>query len=311
MRGRAARFAVVDVGSNTIHLLVADCDGQRLTRLNRESVRLRLGADVARSGFIDPEKVNAAVQVVRLFVGRATRFESDSVTLIGTQAVRAAQNGVHLAREVQRATGLPLQVIDPRAEARLAYLGTTLDYPGERPRLIVDVGGGSTQLLTVDEQGQCHSTHSVPVGSLNLPMRYLLHDPPTARELGRLERAVLCALQDAQHALRGGGMRPEYAVATGGVARRLRRAGRLAAGEPLTLAWLERFVPVAFSVNAEALDVVGAVRTVDADMVRAGAVVLRDVLQGCGIRYCGVSDHGIREGAVPCLARGQHIAGAA
>lgn len=301
-----SRYAAIDVGSNTVHLLVAECDGKSLRAITDESTRLGLGADVARGRAITPAKMSVAAATVRSYVIRAQKERARIIVLLGTQAVRAAVNGDRVAEAVERAAGLPLHVVAPAVEARLGYLGTTLDRPDKRPRLVVDIGGGSTQLLFAGAGGAHHFLGSLPVGSVALPTRYLLHDPPSKPARERLELAVreAVATLDLERVTK---LEPEYGVLIGGVGRRMARAGRLGSNEPLVRLWVERLVDAVLSVSAETMEVFGAARLEDVDMIRAGAVILREAMSAFQLQYCVVSSNGIREGAVLAMARGEDV----
>ena len=291
-----------------MHLLVADSDGRTLSAVDDESTRLRLGAEVAQGGALDRGKVRLAVQTVRGYVARAQQLRCRTICLVGTQAVRSASNGAELAQDVKAATGLPLHVIEPAEEARLGLLGTTLDTPDERVRLVIDMGGGSTQ-LTLAEGTQSHFLQSLPIGSVGLPMRFIKHDPPRKAERDSMELAVHQAVGVLNvHPAHQRAVHAEYGVVVGGVGRRLGRAGRLQPAEPLVRLWIDRLAGVVMGVSAEAMEVFGAARFEDADMIRAGAIILREVMATYGLQYCVVSNFGIREGAVLALARGEAIA---
>src|SRR6266581_586752 len=111
------RIAVIDVGSNTIHLLVADSDATTLSCVDDQSTRLQLGAEVARDGSFDPRKMHAAVEVVARYVNRARTAEAAELHLLGTAAVRAAANRVELIDKLTAATGIRLQVLSAEEEA--------------------------------------------------------------------------------------------------------------------------------------------------------------------------------------------------
>ncbi|MBV8086841.1 MAG: hypothetical protein JO247_18705 [Chloroflexi bacterium] len=303
-----ARFAVIDVGSNTVHLLVADSNGRTLTALDDESTRLRLGAEVAQGGALDRGKIRLAVQTVHGYVSRAQQLRCRTICLVGTQAVRSASNGAELAEAVRLNTGLPLYVIEPAVEARLGFLGTTLDTADERVRLVIDMGGGSTQLTLAEGNEQAHFLQSLPIGSVALPTKYLKHDPPRKLERESMELAVHQAVGVLNvHPAHQRAVHAEYGVVVGGVGRRLGRAGRLEPAEPLVRLWIDRLANVVMTVSADAMEVFGAARFEDADMIRAGAIILREVMATYGLQYCVVSNYGIREGAVLALARGEEI----
>src|SRR5213593_4879887 len=94
------RIAVIDIGSNTIHLLVADSDATTLSCVDDQSTRLQLGAEVARDGSLDPQKMHAAVEVVSRYVERARAAKAAEVHLLGTAAVRAAANAGELIEQL-------------------------------------------------------------------------------------------------------------------------------------------------------------------------------------------------------------------
>jgi exopolyphosphatase / guanosine-5'-triphosphate,3'-diphosphate pyrophosphatase len=305
--GRKQRYGVVDVGSNTVHLLVAECDGQTLTPIDDESTRLQLGADVALTGLFEGRKMRMATETVRGYVEQAQRQRTDTICLLGTQAVRTAGNGQRLARGIQDTTGHPLRVISPAVEARLGYLGTTLDLPDKRPRLIVDIGGGSTQLMLVDGKGRTHFEDSLPIGSVALPAKFMRHDPPRPSETERAELAVQQAVGRMNQRFPENAVEPSYGILIGGVGRRLARAGRLRPSEPIVRLWVERLSTATMAASAEAIEAFGAARFEDAEMLRAGALILRHVMAARGLQYCFASINGIREGAVLALSHGEEI----
>jgi len=316
------RLAVIDVGSNTIHLLVAECDGRTLDSIVDQSARLRLGADVARGRAVTSAKIALAATTVSDYVITAQQQRAQSILLLGTQAVRAATNGPDLVQSIQQATGLPLKVLSPAVEARLGCWGTQLDAPDDQPHLIVDIGGGSTQLSLAEGSRELRFLGSLPVGSVSLATQFLLHDPPSRNARERLEPAVHEAVaavasrevqesgvgsQESGVAAAEARVAPGYGIIIGGVGRRLRKAGRLSSGEPLVRLWVERLVDAVMSVSAETLEVLGAAKAEDVDMIRSGAVILREVMHAYGLQYCLVSNNGIREGAILATARGEDV----
>lgn len=305
----AARYAVADVGSNTLHLLTAKSDGAHLRPLHEESVRLRLGADVARAGAISTGNLEAALLAIERFVTRAKRAGVETMRLLGTQPIRGAANARSLAKAVQRGTGLRLHTLTPETEALLGYVGTTIDHPGLRPGLIVDIGGGSTQVSIVDKKERFRFSCSVPVGTINLPVRFLEHDPPRPDEVEALVSAVNHAVAPIGQRVLEAGIELDRGVLIGGLARRLHRAGRRAQGASLTRSWLERFQTAAMEISGDGFEALGAARQDEIDMLRAGSTILLALMHSCRVPAFSVSRYGIREGAVLLLARGRDVPG--
>ncbi|HEX6513863.1 MAG TPA: hypothetical protein VF157_16285 [Chloroflexota bacterium] len=296
----------MDVGSNTVHLLIADSNGRKVAPVDDQSTRLRLGEDVARCGHFQPEKVTLAIETMQAYAERAARSGAKTICLLGTQAVRAAANGNQFASDVEQELSLPLRVISPSTEAQLGYLGTTLDVPERDAHLVVDIGGGSTQLLLAKGGATTFVGSLAGIGSVTLPARSIHHDPPREAEREHMDLTIRQALGILAHP-DGGHVRPRFGVIIGGAGRRIRRAGRLGPKEPLVRSWVQRMADAALAASTEMMDVFGAVRPEDADIVRTGALVLRHVMDAFDLQHCYVSDNGIREGAVLALARGEGI----
>ncbi len=303
----ASRYGVIDVGSNTVHLLVADCDGTHLRSVHDESRRLQLGKEVALHGCLATDKIEAAAGAVAEFVSVAEQHNAQAIRVLGTQAVRSAQNRNELLDCFNAFVEQPIQVLDPRTEAHLGYLGTTLDRALPGPYLTIDIGGGSTQLLLVDAAGTSHFVHTLPVGSVGLPVRFWQNDPPSPWEHARAVESVRGAINASNGHSGRYAVAPELGVLIGGVGRRLLKAGRLKSGDRMVHSWVERLTRTTMSVTSEAMEVLGAAAAAEADMVRAGAAILHQVMTAFSLDHCVVSDKGIREGAVLTLARGQEV----
>lgn len=303
----AVRYAVADVGSNTVHLLMAKSDGARLRPIHEESIRLRLGADVARAGSISEANLAATLTAIKRFVARSKRLGAANVRLLGTQPIRGAANARSLANAILRGTGLPLHTLTPETEALLGYVGTSIDYPGFRPGLVVDIGGGSTQVSIIDKKQRFRFSCSVPVGTVSLPIEFLKHDPPWRQEAEAVKAAVERAVAPIGHQILEEGLKLDHGLVIGGLARRLHRAGRSANTALLSADWLKRFQHASMHVSSEAFETLGAARKDDVSMLRAGATILAAVMNSCRIMSVSVSRYGIREGAVLLLARGRDI----
>ena len=194
------RLGCIDIGSNTTRLLVADSDRGRLQWVHQERSFTRLGHELAQHGAIGSAKIAEVVAVVRDQHDSARMHGAADVRVVATEAVRSACNGDELCAAVRRSTGLSVEVLSARNEARLAFLGvagTLLEAPaGELG--VVDVGGGSSELVVGTAPDSVRWWASVPIGSGELAHPRLLADPPTmdeltvareqiAAELGRLD----------------------------------------------------------------------------------------------------------------------------
>ena len=141
--------AGVDVGANSVHLLVAVVTGHRLEPVVDESVFLGLGDRVDKAGSLGPAKRGELTAALVRYAQTARRLGADRIAFVGTEPMRRAGDAASAVHEVGLASGAPLYVIDPREEAELTLIGVTQGRPIERELAIVDVGGGSSQIVRV------------------------------------------------------------------------------------------------------------------------------------------------------------------
>jgi exopolyphosphatase / guanosine-5'-triphosphate,3'-diphosphate pyrophosphatase len=197
------RVAAVDIGSNSTRLLIAE--GER--ELARESVVTRLGEGVDASGRLGEAGMARVLEVLACYRGRCSAAEVGRGAAVMTSAVRDAANGAAFAARVEDALGLPARVLSGDEEARLTYAGATYGRAGAF--LVIDVGGGSTELVLGDD---FHV--STQIGVVRHGERHLRADPPAATELEALERDVREELARAvPERLRAGGAPAALAVA--------------------------------------------------------------------------------------------------
>ena len=189
MPGGSKRVAVIDVGTNSARLLVADVDGGRVEKVERRSTVTRLGRGVDLSGRLAAEAIEDACAAVGEYVEAIDDFGVEAVDAIATSAVRDADNGAAFIAELRERFALSARVLDGEEEARLTYLGATAERPPARPTLVVDIGGGSTELIVGN--GEEISFHaSLQAGVVRHTERHIATDPPTAVELESLAADV-------------------------------------------------------------------------------------------------------------------------
>jgi exopolyphosphatase/guanosine-5'-triphosphate,3'-diphosphate pyrophosphatase len=176
------RVAAIDVGTNTVRLLVVD--SREIERAQRIT---RLGKGVDASGSLQPESIRRTLEAVVAFVDRARELGAGRIRIAGTSALRDAANREEFASGVREATGLELEVLDGKAEGRCAYLGAT-SWLGPGSYVVCDIGGGSTELITAADEV------SVDVGSVRVRERFFASDPPTGAEVDAARTFVMDAI---------------------------------------------------------------------------------------------------------------------
>jgi exopolyphosphatase/guanosine-5'-triphosphate,3'-diphosphate pyrophosphatase len=189
--------AVIDVGTNSVKLLVAEVAGNNVQPLLERSVQTRLGGGLEAAHRLRPSAIQRTAKVVAEFAAIAAQWQATSTRVIATSAAREASNKSDLIRTVSQIAGLPLEVISGEQEADWAFQGVTTDPQlACRPLLIMDAGGGSTQFVYGDgaQQPVCYSYR---LGAVRLLEQLQPSDPPLAEELARC-RADLNDFLDAQ-----------------------------------------------------------------------------------------------------------------
>lgn len=206
------RLAAVDIGSNTVHSLVADVVRGKLEDVAHYVEEPELGPYVARTGAIG-SRSRVAIQALRSVVERARGHGFEVLIAGATQAVRQATDRDAFVREASSAIGVPVHIIPAQREAELSFLGVASRHAVRREWAMVDLGGGSTEVVIGQGQAMLRSA-TLPVGSGVLAATYL-SDPPKPEERARLRRAALRELTQAPDG------EIERLVATGGTASNL------------------------------------------------------------------------------------------
>jgi exopolyphosphatase/guanosine-5'-triphosphate,3'-diphosphate pyrophosphatase len=300
------RIAAIDIGTNSIHMVIADAVGLGAFEVvERERDVVQIGRGSFSGGRLRRAAIERSVDALTRFAQLARRLQCDRILCTATAAVREAQNGGEFLQLARSLAGVTPRVIPAEEEGRLIYLAIKGALQiGPKPSLIVDIGGGSLQLVVGDEEKLRLAT-SAPVGALRLTELFLPSDPPTRgqvqklrREIRRQTRGVLGRVAEfgprvaygssgSIHALAQLAHHEEsgeaiaqingYFLATESVARIVRRLARMSIAQ------------------REKLPGIDARR---AEIILPGAMVLEHVLQEAEIDGITISDFGVREGLV-------------
>jgi exopolyphosphatase/guanosine-5'-triphosphate,3'-diphosphate pyrophosphatase len=204
---RGARVATIDIGSNSIHLLVAAVGpGGKVRVLDQAKERVGLGNLTLTTGSLDRRAMDAGIRVLATFRTLAERHGVTRIKSVATSAVREAANGGAFLRRIEKEVGLRVKVIPGREEARLIFLGVreAIDL-GTEPAVIADLGGGSLELIRV-EGGRAVELHSLKLGVARLAAEHLEEDPLSPRALRRLSARIRRALAPIVKKWRGLGI---------------------------------------------------------------------------------------------------------
>ena len=179
---QSARRAVIDVGTNSVKLLIADVVGGDVRPVHEESRQTRLGKGFYETHRLQPEPIARTAEAVWEFAGTARERSADSIRVIATSAARDAMNPRDLTNAIERASGLKTEIITGAREADWAFRGvTTGPELAETPLLLLDVGGGSTEFI-LGRAAKKSFAHSFPLGTVRLMEKFPVSDTPTAAE---------------------------------------------------------------------------------------------------------------------------------
>lgn len=300
------RCAVLDLGSNSFHLLVADIDGSTVHPVRRQREMLHLGRAVARHGSVPVDLGVRAVATVERLADLARRSGAEQLVAVGTEALRRP-GSTDLVTELSEAAGTPVAILDGEEEARLAYLGARagVDVTAD-PTLVLDLGGGSLELAVGAGERILWAT-SLPLGASRLSAMLDEDDdgPPSDVRLARLREHVAGQLEAAVGVVAGHA--PATTIAVGGTVRSLARLLAVRADRwlpatvnqaPLDLAELSEAASDLVAVSTLERARMPGVKSRRADHVHVAAVVLEELLRRLPDPDVRVSDWGLREGVL-------------
>lgn len=301
----ARRFAVLDLGSSSFHLLVADAEpGGAIHRVGSERVMLRLGAMITDGGKISRSAADAAVSTVLEMRGDAREAGAQRVLAVATAALREARNGREVVERLSEAIGERVRVLSGEEEARLIFRAIGQRYAlGPRRALGIDLGGGSLE-LALGARGAVAWERSYPLGSVRLHQELCRDDPMRKEQQDAIAERVRSQL--ARVAARVARFAPEECVAIGGTVRALHRLAngldesthRIPLDARLRRSELDALVlRLADSSHPQRLRMRG-MSARRADLLPTGALIVREILRTLGLREVAVCDWGLREGVI-------------
>ena len=281
-------YACIDIGSNTTRLLVAEPSEGRLRELMTQRAFTSLGKATSK-GRIPEDKIEETAEVVATQARLARELGADEIAVVATAAVRSAKNRDEFGAAIEAESGLRVRVLSGHEEARLAFLGATRTFSGplDGSIAVLDVGGGSTELVIGTLAQGATWEESFRIGSGFLADSYLHSDPPSVSELEAVRLHVSGTFE-------GLNVPPAlHAVATGGSANALRRL----VGAELVYETLERAIRILASTP---IAQVAKRFELDPERVRvlpAGVLIFEELSQMLGLPL-SVGKGGVREGVI-------------
>jgi len=289
--------AAIDVGSTSVHLLVAELHGHVLEPVHDESSFLRLGDHLSTRELLGEDTRDELIETLRTQVDIARRLGAVDVTIVATEPLRRAADAQRVVLEVAQATAVPIHVLEHDEEGILTLLGVTGGVPVEDDVVVVDIGGGSSEIVVVGPRRPAFA-RGIRVGAARLVASLVEHDPPRPAELAALHAEAARRIADAPSA------EPTAIVVVGGTASNLLKIIPEAMEDRLlTRERLHDAVDLLAESTAEELVALHGVRPVRARILSGGAAIVLATLEHYGLDALEVSEAGIRDGTLFAVDR--------
>lgn len=296
-------LASIDVGSNSVRLLVGEVRGGRVLPLLRGRSVTRLAAGIERTGRLSGPGMEATIQALKLYSAEIKSRGATHARAVGTSALREADNAWPFLGRVASETGTKVEVISGEEEARLTARGVLASVRVGATALIIDIGGGSTEWMLC-EGGEVLRSGTVAVGVVKLLERHLHTDPPSLDELRALEKEADALCGEVLRRVGGLLRNDAVLIGTAGTATTLASIDLgLEAYDPervhtheIPLERLREKARLLISLPLEKRRVLRGLEPERADLIVPGAVLLIKLLEGMGLGSLVVSDHGLLEG---------------
>ncbi|AGL14603.1 Ppx/GppA phosphatase family protein [Actinoplanes sp. N902-109] len=294
------RVAAIDCGTNSIRLLIADVGEGSLIDVSRRMEIVRLGEGVDRTGQLAPAAIERTRQALLGYAAEIAELGVSRVRMCATSASRDASNAADFQAMVRTVLGTDPEVITGDEEARLSFAGAVAGLRADPPYLVVDIGGGSTEFVVGDTE--VRHAMSVDIGCVRLTERHLHSDPPTPAEVAAAEQDITAAVDTALRTVSG-----HNAATLVGLAGSVTTVAALAQGLPRYDPERIHHARIGFEDVAKVTtDLLGAtvadrrelpsMHPGRADVIGAGALILRIVMERAGQHTVIASEHDILDG---------------
>jgi exopolyphosphatase/guanosine-5'-triphosphate,3'-diphosphate pyrophosphatase len=301
------RVAAIDCGTNSIRLLIADVSGGRLTDVARRLELVRLGEGVDRTGRLAPEAIERTRLALLGYAAEIAELGIGRVRMVATSASRDASNAGDFRGMVRSVLGVEPEVISGDEEARLSFTGAVNGLTATGPYLMVDIGGGSTEFVT--GTSSVDAAISMDIGCVRMTERHLRSDPPAAGEIAAAEKDIAAAVDTALAAVAG-----RQARTFVGLAGSVTTVAALALGLPaydasrihharIALADVRRVTGDLLAATVAERRKLPVMHPGRADVIGAGALILRIIMERSGMESVVASEHDILDGIAYGLAR--------
>ncbi|MGB9772890.1 MAG: Ppx/GppA phosphatase family protein [Bacteroidota bacterium] len=307
------RYASIDIGTNSVLLLIADADGCLVPIVDLQRIP-RLGKGVDKHTTLSTESIERALAVLSEYRAIIDKCNVDRVVAAGTRALREALNAELLVSEAQRRFGFSIEILPETEEATWTFKGAISNIAEDAKEaslfLVIDIGGGSTE-LTIGTRREVHAALSTPLGSVRITERFFHSDPPTKQELEVAGNFIADVLREnsPRLSLQPGERHEVTAIGVAGTITTLAAmqlglqayesaSGRPVEGAQLKYVDVENLVARLSRMKVEQIRSIPQVSEGREDVILAGGLVLLEMMRFFRLPSLLVSDRGLRYGLI-------------
>jgi exopolyphosphatase/guanosine-5'-triphosphate,3'-diphosphate pyrophosphatase len=295
--------ASIDIGTNTVLLLIAEVDRKirQIHTLHEEQRIPRLGEGLHPGGEIKKDKIEELLKVLSDYIKKINSFDCDRTILTGTNALRIAKNSQEILTSIEKKFGLKVQIISGEKEAQLAYLGSISGVKNSGTSLVIDIGGGSTEII-FGERDKILFNKSFSIGSVSASEKYFLHYFPSQNELNNLQKEIRNVFRELNNFFT-----PTVSIGVAGTITTLACMikgiknfdGSIIDNSVISLAEVASVNGKIVKMNPAALlSDFGEVLKGREDIIAAGSMILYELMLILKINKLTVSSRGLRYGAI-------------
>ena len=292
------RLCAGDIGSNSIKVRVVETNGPLRRTLFESRYPIRLGASAFERGVLTDEDIRLTVGAFEEVAAVTRGFGVGMTRVVATSALREASNANELVEAVRRSTGFGIDVISGAEEAHLIARGLRPEMHPDAHNLVIDIGGGSTELIYTRTSLEADTLHSIRLGAVRLVQQIKPGDPPSKRELALLESAVEDGLERGHLPAVA---RRTHVIGVAGAIRAIlevKLAREAATDNGFTLKELDRIIRTVRTMTVARMQAAFGIDARRAQIFLAGAMVLRGILDLLGVGRVNVSGAGLRDGLI-------------
>ncbi len=302
-------LASIDIGTNTFRLLISDVHKENdqfiINELHSERVITRLGEGLSDNNLLKEEGIEGGIKTLKGFSRTISRYNVSGVSVIGTSALREAENKDIFIKRAKEEAGIDIEIVSEEEEAKLTAMGMTMDIPVPESSLLIDIGGGSTEFIFMNN-GNIRKIKSLKLGVVYLTEKYLKNDPPATEELMIMNEYITKMLDSAM----------EFKNLITGDTIFIGTAGTITTLSAM-LQGLDKHDHKKIHMSTISLDAVKKVYEEVSrisikeraeiypvlldrrmDIIVSGVLILKTIMMGLGFDELMVSDYGLREGII-------------